>query len=85
MSGAMRDHISTRLAEIRASGAYKHELVMTTAQDVHVELEGRGVVVNLCANNHLGLANHPAIVEAARDALDRWGYGMASVRFICGT
>jgi glycine C-acetyltransferase len=85
MYGAVRDHLSTRLAEIRASGAYKHELVMTTAQDVHVELEGQGDVLNLCANNYLGLANHPAIVEAAHEALDRWGYGMASVRFICGT
>jgi glycine C-acetyltransferase len=85
MYGAVRDHLSTRLAEIRASGAYKSELVMTTAQDVHVGLEGRPDVVNLCANNYLGLANHPSIVEAAHKALDRWGYGMASVRFICGT
>ncbi len=49
---------------------------MTTAQDVHVGLEGRNDVLNLCANNYLGLANHPAIVEAAHEALDRWGYGM---------
>jgi glycine C-acetyltransferase len=85
MYGAMQDHLSTRLAEIRVSGVYKNELVMTTAQDVHVGLEGRGDMLNLCANNYLGLANHPSIIEAAHEALDRWGYGMASVRFICGT
>jgi glycine C-acetyltransferase len=85
MYGAVRHHLSTRLADIRASGAYKTELVMTTAQDVHVEIEGRGDALNLCANNYLGLANHPEIVAAAHAALDRWGYGTASVRFICGT
>src|SRR6266550_57468 len=85
MYGALQDHLTARLAEIRESGAYKNELVMTTAQDVHVDLEGRGGVLNFCANNYLGLANHPSIVEAAHQALDRWGYGMASVRFICGT
>ena len=58
---------------------------MTTPQGAHVDVEGRGELLNLCANNYLGLANHPAIVEAAHEALDRWGYGMASVRFICGT
>ena len=58
---------------------------MTTPQGAHVEVEGRGEMLNLCANNYLGLANHPAVVEAAHAALDRWGYGMASVRFICGT
>ena len=58
---------------------------MTTPQGAHVEVEGRGEMLNLCANNYLGLANHPAVVAAAHAALDRWGYGMASVRFICGT
>jgi glycine C-acetyltransferase len=58
---------------------------MTTPQGSHVQVEGRGEMLNLCANNYLGLANHPAVVEAAHAALDRWGYGMASVRFICGT
>src|SRR3990172_6205914 len=58
---------------------------MTTPQGAHVDVEGRGELLNLCANNYLGLASHPAIVEAAHEALDRWGYGMASVRFICGT
>ena len=58
---------------------------MTTPQGAHVEVEGRGELLNLCANNYLGLADHPAVVAAAHEALDRWGYGMASVRFICGT
>jgi glycine C-acetyltransferase len=85
MYGALREDLMSRLAEIRASGVYKNELVMTTPQSVHVKVEGRGDVLNLCANNYLGLSSHPAIVEAAHEALDRWGYGMASVRFICGT
>ncbi len=58
---------------------------MTSPQQAHVGLRNRDAALNLCANNYLGLANHPAVREAARDALDRWGYGMASVRFICGT
>jgi glycine C-acetyltransferase len=58
---------------------------MTTPQGAHVDVAGRGELLNLCANNYLGLASHPAMVEAAHEALDRWGYGMASVRFICGT
>ena len=76
---------STRLAEARSAGVYKTELVMTSPQGAHVDVESRGELLNLCANNYLGLANHPAIVEAAHEALDRWGYGLASVRFICGT
>jgi glycine C-acetyltransferase len=73
------------LAEVREAGLYKTELVMTTPQGTRVDVEGRGELLNLCANNYLGLANHPTIVEAAHEALDRWGYGLASVRFICGT
>ncbi len=85
MYGALREDLAGRLAETRAAGTYKTELVMTTPQGAHVDVEGRGELLNLCANNYLGLANHPAIVEAAHEALERWGYGMASVRFICGT
>ena len=85
MYGTLRDDLVGTLAEVREAGTYKSELVMSTPQGAHVEIEGRGEVLNLCANNYLGLASHPAIVEAAHEALDRWGYGMASVRFICGT
>jgi glycine C-acetyltransferase len=83
--GTLRDDLVGTLAEVREAGTYKSELVMSTPQGAHVEIEGRGELLNLCANNYLGLASHPAIVEAAHEALDRWGYGMASVRFICGT
>jgi glycine C-acetyltransferase len=83
--GTLRDDLKTRLAEVRDAGTYKTELVMTTPQGAHVDVEGRGELLNLCANNYLGLANHPSVVAAAHEALDRWGYGMASVRFICGT
>ncbi len=84
MYGALRGDLEARLAEARAAGTFKSELVMATPQGAHVEVEGR-TLLNLCANNYLGLASHPAIIEAAHAALDRWGYGMASVRFICGT
>jgi len=83
--GTLRNDLAGRLAEVREAGLYKTELVMTTQQGAHVDVEGRGELLNLCANNYLGLASHPAIVAAAHEALDRWGYGMASVRFICGT
>jgi glycine C-acetyltransferase len=83
--GTLRDDLVGTLAQVREAGLYKTELVMTTPQGAHVDVEGRGELLNLCANNYLGLASHPAIVEAAHDALDRWGYGLASVRFICGT
>ena len=85
MYGKLRDELAETLAGLREAGTYKTELVMTTPQGAHVDVEGRGELLNLCANNYLGLANHPAVVAAAHEALDRWGYGMASVRFICGT
>jgi glycine C-acetyltransferase len=83
--GALQRDLAGRIAEIRESGLYKSELAITTPQGAHVEVEGRGELLNLCANNYLGLASHPAIVAAAHEGLDRWGYGLASVRFICGT
>ena len=85
MYGAVRDDLRARLAGLEADGLYKRELVMTTPQGSHVGVAERGDLLNLCANNYLGLANHPEMVAAAHEALDRWGYGMASVRFICGT
>jgi glycine C-acetyltransferase len=83
--GSVREHLTTRLDEIRQAGLYKNERTLTSAQQMRVELQGGKSVLNLCANNYLGLANHPAIVQAAKEALDRWGYGLSSVRFICGT
>jgi glycine C-acetyltransferase len=85
--GSIREDIEVRLEEARATGVYKQELVITTPQSAHVTVDGRdpSTLLNLCANNYLGLADHPDLIAAARTALDRWGFGMASVRFICGT
>ncbi|MFJ8912455.1 glycine C-acetyltransferase [Amycolatopsis sp. NPDC102389] len=84
MYGAMRDDLKAGLAEIREAGLYKGERVLQGPQRASVSV-GDGDVLNFCANNYLGLADHPKLVKAAQDALDRWGFGMASVRFICGT
>jgi glycine C-acetyltransferase len=81
----MRAQLSETLDGIRAAGLYKGERVITGPQGARIDVEGAGQVLNMCANNYLGLADHPAVVAAARQALDDWGYGMASVRFICGT
>src|SRR5437763_11813010 len=85
MFGSMKQHLARQLDEIRAAGTDKQERVITSPQDARIRVGDGQPVLNLCANNYLGLANHPAIVEAAHEALDRWGYGLASVRFICGT
>jgi len=86
MTASVQKHILRQLDEIRAAGTYKAERVITTPQDAHIRVAGSsGPVLNLCANNYLGLAEHPAVIRAAHEALDRWGYGLASVRFICGT
>ncbi|MFE1345941.1 glycine C-acetyltransferase [Streptomyces sp. NPDC058757] len=88
MFDSVRDDIRATLDEIRADGLFKPERVIGTPQSATVEVTagGRpGEVLNFCANNYLGLADHPDVVAAAHEALDRWGYGMASVRFICGT
>jgi glycine C-acetyltransferase len=80
-----RTHYESQLREIRAAGLYKAERVLASPQNARVDLPGRKSVLNMCANNYLGLADHPEIVAAAHQALDRWGYGLSSVRFICGT
>jgi glycine C-acetyltransferase len=85
MYDRMRDHLRAELDAVRSAGLYKSERVITSPQRAHVEVAGGRRVLNLCANNYLGLAADPRVVAAAREALDRWGYGMASVRFICGT
>ncbi len=85
MFEGMRQHVEDQLARIRASGLFKEERVLQGPQGGRVSVAGGREVLNLCANNYLGLAGHPEIVAAARAALDRWGYGLASVRFICGT
>ncbi|WP_066956056.1 glycine C-acetyltransferase [Streptomyces lushanensis] len=87
MYASVRDELSATLGEIRDAGLFKPERVISTPQSASVAVTagGDGEVLNFCANNYLGLADHPEVVAAAKDALDRWGYGMASVRFICGT
>ena len=85
MLGPFHDHLRQQLADIRAAGLYKNERVITTPQDARIRVADGREVLNLCANNYLGLAEHPAVIAAAHEALDRRGYGMASVRFICGT
>lgn len=85
MYGAIRDELRKTLDEIRADGLYKPEYQMTGPQGSHVALDSGKEVLNLCANNYLGLAGDPALAGTAKAALDEWGFGMASVRFICGT
>jgi len=86
--GAVREQLRETLDEIRAAGLYKAERQLASPQSAHVVARtgtGSTAVLNFCANNYLGFADHPAVVAAARAALDEWGFGMASVRFICGT
>jgi glycine C-acetyltransferase len=85
MYGVMKQHLATQIDEIHKAGLFKNERVLSTAQQAHVAVQGGSDVLNMCANNYLGLANHPEVVRAARHALDHWGNGLASVRFICGT
>jgi glycine C-acetyltransferase len=85
MYGKFKAHLETRLEEIESAGLYKRERIISGPQQAEVTVTGSAPVLNLCANNYLGLANHPDIVAAAQDALTNWGYGLASVRFICGT
>ena len=79
------DALDEQVAQIRESGLYKKERVITSPQGAAIRVKPGGEVINFCANNYLGLSDHPAVVKAAHAALDRWGYGMSSVRFICGT
>ncbi len=85
MTEKFRTHLASQLSEIDQAGLFKHERVISTPQGTHVRVSDGQPVLNLCANNYLGLAQHPDIKKAAHDGLDMWGYGMASVRFICGT
>jgi len=84
MYGTVGDQLRATLSEIRSAGLYKDERLLQSAQSAHVRTGGRDVL-NFCANNYLGLADHPDIVAAAQAAMGEWGFGMASVRFICGT
>src|SRR5690349_20619605 len=85
MYGTIKQQLTEQLAEIRRNGLYKSERTITTPQSARISVTGGASVLNLCANNYLGLAFHPEILRAAHEGLDKWGYGLASVRFICGT
>ena len=85
MTEQFRNHVQQQVADIRAAGTYKRERVIMTPQGTTIRVSDGQPVLNLCANNYLGLAQHPAVAAAAKEAIDRWGYGCASVRFICGT
>ena len=78
-------HLESQLADLESAGLYKHERVIDSPQAAEIHVEGGGTVLNFCANNYLGLAHHPAVEAAAQEGLREHGYGMASVRFICGT
>jgi glycine C-acetyltransferase len=85
MYGKLKEHLRNELTEIEKAGIYKRERIITSPQGARVKVESGEEVVIMCANNYLGLSSHPEVVKAAKDTLDSHGYGMSSVRFICGT
>jgi glycine C-acetyltransferase len=85
MYGKIKDHLKTQLQEIDQAGLYKRERIITSAQSAEITLDTGQKVLNFCANNYLGLSNHPKVIEGARKTLETHGYGLSSVRFICGT
>jgi len=85
MYGKIQEHLKAELAQIEEDGLYKSERIITSPQDAVIKLSSGEEVINFCANNYLGLSSHPDVVKAAKDTLDSHGFGMSSVRFICGT
>ena len=85
MYGALQSHLQNELKLIKAEGLYKEERIITSAQGAEITLSTGDTVLNFCANNYLGLSAHPEVIQAAKDTLDSHGFGMSSVRFICGT
>ena len=85
MYGKIKDHLRETLSQIREAGLYKEERIITSPQGAVIKVSPGKEVINFCANNYLGLSAHPSVVQAAKDAMDTHGFGMSSVRFICGT
>ena len=85
MYGKFKDYLSKEINDIREAGLYKNERIIVSPQKAEIKLDSGQEVLNFCANNYLGLSNHPELIKAANEALDSHGYGMSSVRFICGT
>jgi glycine C-acetyltransferase len=85
MFGKMKSHIDKELQQINENGLYKEERIIVSPQNSFIKIQSGQKVLNLCANNYLGLSDHPEVIQAAKDSYDKWGYGLSSVRFICGT
>lgn len=85
MYGKLQEHLQGEIKDLKQAGLYKSERIITSAQDAEITVTSGQKVINFCANNYLGLSNHPAVIQAAKDAMDTHGFGMSSVRFICGT
>ena len=85
MNTTVKNFYNRQLQQIDTDGLYKRERIITSPQSARIKVKGGQSVLNMCANNYLGLANHPEIIEAAKSSFDQWGYGLSSVRFICGT
>ncbi|MBN1276508.1 MAG: glycine C-acetyltransferase [Deltaproteobacteria bacterium] len=85
MYNSFKKHLNKELEEIRHNGLYKDERILVSPQSSHIAVRERKDVLNMCANNYLGLSSHPEVISAAESALEKWGYGLSSVRFICGT
>ncbi len=85
MYGSIQEHLQSEIQDIKQAGLYKEERIITSAQEAVIKINTGEEVINFCANNYLGLSNHPEVIQAAKDAMDTHGFGMSSVRFICGT
>ncbi|MDP2115425.1 MAG: aminotransferase class I/II-fold pyridoxal phosphate-dependent enzyme, partial [Bacteroidota bacterium] len=85
MYGKIQQDLAQTLLELKEQGLYKNERIITSSQSSQITVSGGKSVLNFCANNYLGLANHPEVVKAAQETMDNWGFGLSSVRFICGT
>ena len=85
MYGSIQEHLQSEIHDIKEAGLYKEERIITSAQEAVIKIDTGEEVINFCANNYLGLSNHPEVIQAAKDAMDTHGFGMSSVRFICGT
>ena len=85
MYGSIQEHLQSEIKDIKQAGLYKEERIITSAQEAVIKINTGEEVINFCANNYLGLSNHPEVIQAAKDAMDTHGFGMSSVRFICGT
>ncbi|MFD0977311.1 glycine C-acetyltransferase [Salinimicrobium gaetbulicola] len=85
MYGAIKDHLNKEIEQIKEDGLFKKERIITSPQGAEITIEGGKKVINFCANNYLGLSSHPEVIQAAKDTMDTHGFGMSSVRFICGT